>query len=119
MLGVSDKQPRFVEILKDPSFRQCGMMGWKSQDQVQMITFVSEKILLLKMATWMEQVSYWTMMNSMGLILKMPRALERLVNGTNWSKIESFSTIVGLTEVLLTSDSKFATVTFNEDSQIV
>ena len=86
---------------------------------VQRIAFVSEEILLVRFASSREEETYWTMLDVRGDILILPRQLKRLLNRTNWTKIESQLNIKGSLQLLLTSDRKLATVSFNSRGEMI
>ena len=86
---------------------------------VQRIAFVSEEILLVRFASSREEETYWTMLDVRGDILILPRQLKRLLNRTNWTKIESQLNIKGSLQLLLTSDRKLATVSFNSRAEMI
>ena len=74
-------------IKEQPDTRQCNYIGQKARRDVILVTFLSESKLLCKLRTDRKDESYWTLIDSEGMIHRIPNTLRRILHSDDFFSV--------------------------------
>lgn len=101
-------------ISRSPGSRECSFLARRSERNVLLCCFVAEDKLLFQMRSGWTRETYWSLIDSDGNVLRMPRTLHRVLCSSDWSSLKSQPIQGGLNQLLLMSGDKISVVRLSD-----